>query len=105
MKHLLYILIGISCLGACTSSPDSHFPRYSDFTKTKALSAQVINLDTILFRYPFRVTIRDSIAVVMDLHNIDHYLPIRSGNILLHSADVEKPRRRCYQQQTFNLTP
>lgn len=74
MKHLLYILIGISCLIACTSSPKTHFPRYSDFTKTKALSAQVINLDTILFRYPFRVTVRDSIAVVMDLHNIDHYL-------------------------------
>ena len=48
MKHLLYTLIGISCLVACTSSPDSHFPRYSDFAKTKALSAQVINLDTIL---------------------------------------------------------
>ncbi len=75
MKHLLYyILIGISCLSACTSSPDSHFSRYSDFSKTKALSAQVINLDTILFRYPFRVTVRDSVAVVMDLHNIDHYL-------------------------------
>ena len=74
MKHLLYTLIGISCLVACTSSPDSHFPRYSDFAKTKALSAQVINLDTILFRYPFRVTVRDSIAVVMDLHNMDHYL-------------------------------
>ena len=50
MKHLLYTLIGISCLVACTSSPDSHFPRYSDFAKTKALSAQVINLDTILLR-------------------------------------------------------
>lgn len=74
MKHLLYTLIGISCLIACTSSPDSHFPRYSDFPKTKALSAQVINLDTILFRYPLRVTVRDSIAVVMDLHNADHYL-------------------------------
>ena len=74
MKHLLYTLIGISCLVACTSSPDSHFPRYSHFAKTKALSAQVINLDTILFRYPFRVTVRDSIAVVMDLHNMDHYL-------------------------------
>ena len=74
MKYLLYILIGISSLVACTSSPDSHFPRYSDFPKTKALSAQVINLDTILFRYPLRVTVRDSIAVVMDLHNADHYL-------------------------------
>lgn len=74
MKHLFYILIGISCLIACTSSPDSYFPRYSYFPKTKALSAQVINLDTILFRYPSRVTVRDSIVVVMDLHNMDHYL-------------------------------
>lgn len=74
MKHLLYILIGISCLSACTSTPNSHFPRYSDFAETKALSAQVINLDTILFRYPFRVAVRDSVAVVMDLHNMDHYL-------------------------------
>ena len=71
MKYPLSILlIGISYLTACSSSPDSHFPRYSDFPKTKALSAQVINLDTILFRYPFRVAVRDSIAVVMDLHNI-----------------------------------
>lgn len=53
MKYPLSILlIGISYLTACSSSPDSHFPRYSDFPKTKALSAQVINLDTILFRYP-----------------------------------------------------
>ena len=75
MKYPLSILlIGISYLTACSSSPDSHFPRYSDFPKTKALSAQVINLDTILFRYPFRVAVRDSIAVVMDLHNMDHYL-------------------------------
>lgn len=76
MKHLLYILLGISCLIACTGSPNKTFPRYSDsnFTKTKALSAQVISLDTILFRYPFRVTVRDSVAVVMDLHNLDHYL-------------------------------
>ena len=74
MKHLLYILIGISSLAACTSSQDSHFPRYSEFAESKRLSEQVINLDTILFRYPFRVTVRDSIAVVMDLHNMDHYL-------------------------------
>lgn len=74
MKHLLCILICISSLVACTSSPDTHFPRYSYFTRTKALRAQVINLDTILLRYPFRVTVRDSIAVVMDLHNIDNYL-------------------------------
>ena len=49
MKYPLSILlIGISYLTACSSSPDSHFPRYSDFPKTKALSAQVINLDTMI---------------------------------------------------------
>lgn len=73
MKHFLYI-VGISSLIACSGSPDKHFPRYSDFPETKAISAQVIPLDTILFRYPTRITIRDSIAVVMDYHNTDHYL-------------------------------
>lgn len=73
MKHLLYILIGISSLAACTS-PGPHFPKYSDFPETKALSAQVIHLDTALFRYPFRVAVREGVAVVMDLHHADHFL-------------------------------
>lgn len=77
MKHLLYILIGIisiNGLTCCTGSPGAHYPRYSTFPEEKAIRAQIIPLDTILFRYPFRVTVRDSIAVVMDLHNMDHYL-------------------------------
>ena len=109
MKYPLSILlIGISYLTACSSSPDSHFPRYSDFPKTKALSAQVINLDTILFRYPFRVAVRDSIAVVMDLHNMDHYLhafTYPGGNTSLHSVDVERPHRKCYRLSASNSTP
>lgn len=73
MKPYLYI-IGISSLIACSGSPRKHYPRYSDFPETKAISAQVISLDTILFRYPTRITIRDSIAIIMDFHNADHYL-------------------------------
>lgn len=73
MKHFLYI-IGISSLIACSGSPNKQFPRYSDFPETKAISAQVIPLDTILFRYPSRITIRDRVAVIMDFHNADHYL-------------------------------
>ena len=33
----------------------------------------MIELDTALFRYPFRVAVKDSIAIVMDLHNADNY--------------------------------
>ena len=77
MKHLLYILIGIISINGlicCTGSPGAHYPRYSTFPEEKAIRDQIIPLDTILLRYPFRVTVRDSIAVVMDLHNMDHYL-------------------------------
>lgn len=73
MKHLLYI-IGITILTACTNSSDPHFLRYTEFAANKELRAQVFELDTILFRYPYRVTVKDSIAVIMDLHNADHYL-------------------------------
>lgn len=74
MRYLLYIFIGISGLMACSDSSDLHYPRYADFPQTKALQAEVVRLDTALFRYPFRVTVRDHIAIVMDLHNTDHYL-------------------------------
>lgn len=77
MKHLLYILIGIITINemiCCTGSPGAHYPRYTTFPEEKAINARIIPLDTILLRYPFRVAVKDGIAVVMDLHNMDHYL-------------------------------
>lgn len=76
MKHLLYILIGIVITKGliCCTGPGTHSPRYTTFPEEKVIRAQIIPLDTILLRYPFRVAVRDSIAVVMDLHNMDHYL-------------------------------
>ena len=74
MKSLPYILlIGISTLVACSGNQQTTFPRYADFPETKVLKAQVADLDTILLRYPFRVAVKDSIAIVMDLHGIDYY--------------------------------
>lgn len=67
---ILFLLCFISCIG----SEKEQYPRYKDFPVQKALRAEVVSLDTVLFRYPFRVTVRDSIAVVLDLHNRDHYL-------------------------------
>lgn len=68
--------ITILCIGlltACTGSFPSGFPRYGAFPETKTITAQALSLDTVLFRYPYRVSVRDSIAVVMDLHNTDYF--------------------------------
>lgn len=74
MKRFAYILsIGISAIISCTDSPGTYYPRYSTFPNEKAISARVIELDTALFRYPFRVAVKDSIAIVMDLQNADNY--------------------------------
>ena len=74
MKRFAYILlIGISAIISCTDSPGTYYPRYSTFPNEKAISARVIELDTALFRYPFRVAAKDSMAIVMDLHGIDYY--------------------------------
>lgn len=74
MKRYAYILsIGISAIISCTDSPGTYYPRYSTFPNEKAISARVIELDTALFRYPFRVAVKDSITIVMDLHNADNY--------------------------------
>ena len=74
MKRFAYVLlIGISAIISCTDSPGTYYPRYSTFPNEKAISARVIELDTALFRYPFRVVVKDSIAIVMDLHNADNY--------------------------------
>lgn len=70
MKYILLIII--SSFISCSSPPNLH-PRYSSFPDEKNLTAQEVSLDSVLFRYPFRVTVRDSIAIVMDLHNTDYY--------------------------------
>lgn len=64
----------VSILLSCTNSSDGRYTRYKTFPVEKNLKARVVSLDTVLFRYPYRVSVKDSIAIVMDLHNPDHYL-------------------------------
>lgn len=70
MSYYVYIVLLIGSLVSCSES-SRHFPRYEDFPDEKALNAQVIHLDTALFRYPFRIAVKDGIAIIMDLHNAD----------------------------------
>lgn len=73
MRIFLYILIGISTLISCSGSPDPLYPRYTTFPDEKIVATQEISIDSAFFRYPYRVAVKDSIAVIMDLHNDSHY--------------------------------
>lgn len=46
---------------------------YSQFLQEKDLRGEVIELDTALFRYPFRIRVEGDKAIVMDLHGSDCY--------------------------------
>lgn len=46
---------------------------YSRFPQEKELKGEVIELDTALFLYPFRIRIEGDKAIVMDLHGSEHY--------------------------------
>lgn len=76
MKNFLYVgivIIGISSLFACTGPRKDRYERYQTFPGQKNLQAQVIRLDTALFRYPYRISIQGNTAIIMDLHNADYY--------------------------------
>ena len=74
MKNLIYILlIGISTLISCDGSDAPIYPRYAAFPDERTVATQEISIDSVFFRYPYRVTVKDSIAVIMDLHNDSHY--------------------------------
>ena len=46
---------------------------YSGFPHERELIGEVIELDTALLRYPFRIRIEGDRVIVMDLHGTDHY--------------------------------
>lgn len=46
---------------------------YSKFPQEKELKGEIIELDTALLRYPFRIRVNGDKAIVMDLHGVDCY--------------------------------
>ena len=84
MKHTLYILsisIGISLFIASCSSSDSSSSENPNEAKEMVTElddgttvVQDIDLEPVFFRYPYRIEIQDSLAVILDLHNDSHYL-------------------------------
>lgn len=72
MRLIAYI--SLCCFICCTTYTGKQYSYYNNFPIEKPLNTVVVSLDTVLFRYPFRVMATDSIAIVLDLHNTDHYL-------------------------------
>ena len=70
--NILFFFLLISC-----SSPSLQKGLvYEDFPQTQELKAKEIQLDTAVFRYPFRIRIQDDIAVILDLHGTDHFFQV-----------------------------
>lgn len=56
-------------LGGCNSVSKEVYPRYADFPEVRTLSqVKAISCDSVYLRYPYRVEIKDSLAVILDLH-------------------------------------
>lgn len=74
MKNPLFLLFSLLILCACRQSAENNLTGTMHFPEEISLQSEVIRLDTAIFRYPYRISIVDDMAVVMDLHNPDHYL-------------------------------
>lgn len=69
---LFLFIIFQSCSTKRREYADNVIP-YFVFPKEKELKGEVIELDTALLRYPFRIRIEGDKAIILDLHGSDHY--------------------------------
>lgn len=70
---LLFFLSLISC-GPKQKEYGENVFFYSGFPQEKDLKGEVVELDTALFRYPFRIRVDGDKAMIMDLHGMDNYI-------------------------------
>ena len=75
MKKLisLIILLGALTVYALTkTSPNTEYPEIT-FPVTEELQGRVILLDSVFFRYPYRLEVRGDRVVIEDLHGPDNF--------------------------------
>ena len=102
---LFLLLIFLSCGTKHTKYGDNVF-LYSEFPQVEELKGEIIELDTVLFRYPFRIRVEGDKVIVMDLHGFDNY-----GHLFqypdfhyLSSFGIHRIHlRECYQWKIFGF--
>mgnify|MGYP002236460243 FL=1 len=72
MKTCLFIL-SLAVLSVffydCIFSSGNNYQRYNDFSVNRNLVlSQEIDCDSLFLHYPYRIEIKDSLAVILDLH-------------------------------------
>lgn len=72
LSLFFFFLLFISCDNRQKEYGDNVIS-YSGFPLVKMIEGEVIELDTALFRYPFRIRINGDKAVIMDLHGPNHF--------------------------------
>src|SRR5574344_1015598 len=82
MKKITYLILLISTFSfiSCNRYKGNNMkaPEYGIVTDTIILKGIEIPLDTILFRYAYRMRVQGNKAVIMDLHNTDYYYHVFS---------------------------
>ena len=76
LRTSIRFLLSLFLFFSCATKEQKDISFYADFPQEKELKGNTVELDTALFRYPFRIRIEGDKAIVMDLHGADHYYHI-----------------------------
>lgn len=69
MFHYIGLAVLLVLLHGCSFNPTNKYQRYADFPVNKNLVlSEEIDCDSVFLHYPYRVEIKDSLAVILDLH-------------------------------------
>lgn len=103
MKNI-FIYISLAVLSVlfygCSFSFGNKYQRYADFpVKKNLVLSEDIYCGSIFLRYPYRIEIKDSLAVILDLHPDSCFYmlsPIRNGSISFRLVNVVKVPKKFF---------
>ena len=70
MKSVIFVFIVMLITQSCTDATSMGF-QFN--TQQEITGVPILNSDTVVFRYPFRVRLNDSVLYILDLHSRDFY--------------------------------
>ena len=69
---LVLLLVVLAFYAFTKITPHTEYPKIT-FPETVELQGQVIPLDTALFRYAYRLRVKEDRVIIEDLHGMDHF--------------------------------
>ena len=104
MKKLisLCLLVGILAIYAFTLIvPKPQYPEIT-FPITEELKGSTISIDSVMFRYPYRLEVRGDRVVIEDLHGPDHYYHLFTYPDFRYLSSFGKRGEAPDEMQTVN---